>query len=61
MHVFDIDDHILLMLITRKKSVLSYSWVGRARVNWDLPAHHPLNAPSVVDEPQLSQYVVSPW
>jgi hypothetical protein len=35
----------------------------RARVSQQSPAHHPLDAPyaSVMDEPQLSQYLVSPW
>jgi hypothetical protein len=34
----------------------------RARVNHQSPTHHPLDAPydSVMDEPQLSQYLVSP-
>jgi hypothetical protein len=34
-----------------------------ATLNQHPPAHHPLDAPyySVVDEPQLSLYFVSPW
>jgi hypothetical protein len=34
-----------------------------ATVNQNLPVHHPLDACyySVVDEPQLNYYLVSPW
>ncbi len=45
-----------------KKQVHQDSF-GDAAVNQHPPAHHPLDSPyySVVDEPQMREYLVSLW